>query len=434
VREIRAGAPVFRRCQRAQCPLETDAAAQEILGVDVATQVHQEKEHVLSLDSIRGIAAVTVVVHHVIRMPTFLAAFSTPPWIECSYFRAGGFLVDLFFVLSGMVMSMSYVQSDFGGFSLRDFMVRRFARIYPLHLVMLIALLLFRLLRIGLVTLGVIVAVPAAFEVNNAYSFVLNVFLLQSLGFLDYLNWNAPSWSISVEFYTYLVFGLVVLGAQRLGSLRWLYVSAAVLSVASWLALAVWIGREEIGAQYDFGILRCFTSFFLGVLTVKAVSYVPRTIGPAVKGAIQFAAFLVALVNVCFIEAWPWISYLTPLTFAVFLGSLLAFPDAAVVPRVLVMKPLVWVGKRSYSIYMVHAFVILLAEYGLRAFGHRPIAWLESIYPGLPATLNLFVLIAVVLVASDFTYRWVELSGGKLVRRWFEGNRFFATAPATNST
>lgn len=400
----------------------------------MATQVHQEKEHVLSLDSIRGIAAVTVVVHHVIRMPTFLAAFSTPPWIECTYFRAGGFLVDLFFVLSGMVMSMSYVQSDFGRFSLREFMVRRFARIYPLHFVMLIVLLLFRLLRIGLVTLGVIAAMPAVFEVNNAYSFILNVFLLHSLGFLDYLNWNAPSWSISVEFYTYLVFGLVVLAAQRLGSVRWLYASAAVLAVASWLALAVWIGREEIGAQYDFGILRCFASFFLGVLTVKAVSYVPRAMSPAAKGAIQFAALLVALVNVCFIEAWPWISYLAPLTFSVFLGSLLAFPDAAVLPRLLVMKPLVWVGKRSYSIYMVHAFVILLAEYGVRAFGHRPIAWLESIYPGLPATLNLFALIAVVLVASDFTYRRVELQGGKLVRRWLQDNRFFAGAPATNST
>ncbi len=63
---------------------------------------------------------------------------------------------------------------------------------------------------------GVVVAVPAAFEVNNAYSFVLNLLLLHSMGFIDYLSWNAPSWSISVEFYTYLVFGLIVLLAQRL--------------------------------------------------------------------------------------------------------------------------------------------------------------------------------------------------------------------------
>ncbi|BAL78853.1 putative acetyltransferase [Bradyrhizobium cosmicum] len=367
-------------------------------------------------------------------MPTFLAAFSTPPWIECAYFREGGFLVDLFFVLSGMVMSMSYVQSDFGRFSLRDFMVRRFARIYPLHIVMLIVLLLFRLLRISLVSVGLIAAIPAVFEVNNAYSFVLNVFLLHSLGFVDYLNWNAPSWSISVEFYTYLVFGLVVLCAQRLGSLRWLYVASALFVVVSWLLLVVWIGREEIGAQYDWGILRCFTSFFLGVLTVKAVSYVPRTFSRVAKGALQFAALLLALVNVCIIDYWNWLSFFAPFTFSIFLGSLLAFPDAAVIPRLLVVKPLVWVGKRSYSIYMVHAVVILFAEYGIRAFGHRPIAWLEQIYPGLPATLNLFVLIGVVLVVSDFTYRRVELPGGKLLRRWLQDSRSFAGAPATRST
>ena len=50
---------------------------------------------------------------------------------------------------------------------------------------------------------------------NNSYSFLLNVFLLHSMGLIDYLSWNAPSWSISVEFYTYLVFGLVVVLAQR---------------------------------------------------------------------------------------------------------------------------------------------------------------------------------------------------------------------------
>ncbi|WP_404533715.1 acyltransferase family protein [Bradyrhizobium ottawaense] len=186
--------------------------------------VHREKAHVLPLDSIRGIAATSVVIHHLLLMPTFLAAFPHNAWINCSFFRSSWLLVDLFFVLSGIVMSLSYVESDFGRFSLREFMARRLARVYPLHIVMLMANLLFRLLRIGLVMAGVVVAAPAAFEVNNAYSFGLNVLLLHSMGFIDYLSWNAPSWSISVEFYTYLVFGLIVLLAQRMRSLLWFYV------------------------------------------------------------------------------------------------------------------------------------------------------------------------------------------------------------------
>ena len=88
---------------------------------------------------------------------------------------------------------------------------------------MVFVMLLFRLVRIGLVTAGIIVAMPAASDFNNAYSFFLNVFLLHSLGFIDHLSWNWPSWSISVEFYTYLVFGLVLLWAQRSGSIQYLY-------------------------------------------------------------------------------------------------------------------------------------------------------------------------------------------------------------------
>src|SRR5258708_16655147 len=213
----------------------------------VAAVVHCEKADFLALDSIRGIAATYVVIHHLILMPTFLKAFPQNAWVNWSFFRSAWLLVDLFFVLSGMVMSLSYVKPDFGHFSLREFMVRRLARVYPLHIVMLFAALLFRFVRIGLVVAGVVVAMPAAFEVNNAYSFFLNVFLLHSLGFIDYLSWNAPSWSISVEFYTYLVFGLVVLLAQRLGSLRYLYGCAAFLVAGSWLVIVFVLDKRSLG-------------------------------------------------------------------------------------------------------------------------------------------------------------------------------------------
>ncbi|MBR0868766.1 acyltransferase [Bradyrhizobium tropiciagri] len=394
--------------------------------------VHREKAHVLPLDSIRGIAAISVVIHHLILMPTFLAAFPHNAWINWSFFRSAWLLVDLFFVLSGIVMSLSYVRGEFGRFSLREFMVRRLARVYPLHIVMLFASLLFRLLRIGLVMAGVVVAVPAAFEVNNAYSFVLNLFLLHSMGPIDYLSWNAPSWSISVEFYTYLVFGLVVLFAQRFRSLRYFYLGALLLAVGSWLVIVFVLQKKSLGLQTDFGILRCFTSFFLGVLTVRVVEGLPRRIGPALQGALQFAAMVASVVVVSLVEAYPAISFAAPLTFAIFLGSLLAFPDAVLVPRMLVAKPLVWLGRRSYSVYMVHALVVLFAEYFVRAVGPRVIHALDSICAGLPATLNLVASLAAVLVVSHFTYLYVEIPGGKYMRDLLSRRRRdeFATPPA----
>lgn len=395
--------------------------------------VHREKAHVLPLDSVRGIAAISVVIHHLLLMPTFLAIFPHNAWINCSFFRSAWLLVDLFFVLSGMVMSLSYVESEFGRFSLREFMVRRLARVYPLHIVMLIANLLFRFLRIGLVTAGVVVAAPMAFEVNNAYSFLLNVLLLHSMWFIDYLSWNAPSWSISVEFYTYLVFGLVVLIAQRLRSLLWLYVLAGFLVVGSLFVIVFVLDKTSLGLQTDFGILRCFVSFFIGVLTVRIVRGLPGRPSPVVQGALQLIAMIASIALVSLAENNPEVTFLAPLAFALFLGSLLAFPDAPLVPRMLVARPLVWLGRRSYSIYMVHALVVLFAEYFVRALGGRRILALDSMAPGLPATLNLVVALAAVLVVSHFTYRYVEIAGGKWLRNVLGSRSGFSAAPAPSA-
>ncbi|MET4802861.1 acyltransferase [Bradyrhizobium sp. LB11.1] len=395
--------------------------------------LHREKAHVLPLDSIRGIAATSVVIHHLLLMPTFLAVFPHNAWINCSFFRSAWLLVDLFFVLSGIVMSLSYVEGDFGRFSLRDFMVRRLARVYPLHIVMLFANLLFRLLRIGLVMAGVVMAAPAAFEVNNAYSFILNVFLLHSMGFIDYLSWNAPSWSISVEFYTYLVFGLIVLVAQRLRSLLWLYVLCGLLVAGSLIFIVFVLDKRSLGLQTDYGIVRCFVSFFLGVLTAKVVHGLPGKPGPALQGVLQFLAMIASIAMVCVAETNPTATFLAPLTFAIFLGSLLAFPDALLVPRILVAQPLVWLGRRSYSIYMVHALVVLFAEYFVRAVGARTIGTLDSFWPGLPATLNLVVSLAAVLAVSHFSYLYIEIPGGKWLRSAFGSRPDFAASPAPSA-
>ncbi|MFB6416294.1 MULTISPECIES: acyltransferase family protein [Bradyrhizobium] len=395
--------------------------------------VHREKAHVQPLDSIRGIAATSVVIHHLLLMPTFLAVFPHNAWIDCSFFRSAWLLVDLFFVLSGMVMALSYIESDFTRFSLRKFMIRRLARVYPLHIVMLLANLVFRLLRIGLVMAGVVVAAPTAFEVNNAYSFGLNVLLLHSMGFIDYLSWNAPSWSISVEFYTYLVFGLIVLLALRMRSLSWFYVLCGLLAVGSLVFIIFVLEKKSLELQTDFGLLRCFVGFFLGVLMVRIVDRLPAKPAPAVQGALQFVAMIASVALVSLAETNPAATFLAPVIFAIFLGSLLAFPDALLVPRILGAKPLLWLGRRSYSIYMVHALVVLLAEYFVRAVGAGRIAALDSSWAGLPATLNLVVSLAAVLAVSHFTHRYVEIPGGKLLRNVFGSSPDFAPSTARSA-
>lgn len=378
---------------------------------------HQTKAHYLPLDSVRGIAALSVVVHHFVISKTVIAAFPQKAWIDFPFFHNAWLFVDLFFVLSGMVISLSYAKSDFGHFSLREFVARRLARIYPLHIVTLVAMLMLRLARLGLVAAGILAVMPADVEVNTAYSFVLNVFLLHSLGFLDHLSWNGPSWSISTEFYTYLLFGLLLVGAQYAASRRFFYAASLALVIGSVLLIVFGLGKRSLDFHYDFGFFRCVLSFFIGVLTVGIVSRLRPVMSQAVPSLIQAGALLAGFVLVCMVGAYPAISFAAPLVFAVLLGSLMAFPTARPLPGLLASAPLVWLGKRSYSIYMVHAIVLVLAEYAIRAVGPRSTQVLDSITPGAAATMWAVLVVTGVLVLSNLTYKYVELRGGRLFLR-----------------
>ncbi|MFK4654869.1 hypothetical protein ABIF97_004803 [Bradyrhizobium japonicum] len=229
-----------------------------------------------------------MVVHHFVGSDPLAAALPHRAWIDVAFFHNSWLFVDLFFVLSGIVISMSYVQSEFSGFDFRTFTLRRIARIYPLHIVMLFAFLAFRLMRLTLTELDLLhfsTNETADLQVNNVYSFVANVFLLHAMGVLDYLSWNGPSWSISAEFYTYLVFGAVVVLSQRLGYIKLVYVFSAVLAVMG-AALIIFVLKNETLDFQTNAFTRCFLGFFVGVLTLRFVSGKGRSVSPFVQSGL----------------------------------------------------------------------------------------------------------------------------------------------------
>lgn len=113
--------------------------------------------------------------------------------------RLGGSGVTIFFVLSGFILSYVY-SSKFAQKTIgyRSFMFARFARVYPLHFVTLI-------LYAGLVLIRI------DGDPNNTWkTFILNLTVLHAWGFTELLSWNQPSWSISTEFFSYLLFPLFI--------------------------------------------------------------------------------------------------------------------------------------------------------------------------------------------------------------------------------
>ena len=379
--------------------------------------IHRSKNHYVPLDSIRGLAALCVVIHHFVISKPLAELLQNKAWIDCAFFVNSWLFVDLFFVLSGIVISLNYVQSGFGSFGFREYVTRRLARIYPMHIVTLLAFLLFRLVRLSLVGVGFMHAMPPEMPVNNAYSFFVNVLLLHALGFVDYLSWNAPSWSISAEFYTYLVFGLVVIFAQKMKDAGVIYVLSGVLVSASLLIIVFVLHKESMDFHYDFGVVRCVFSFFLGVLAVRVVASVPSATSPLRQTGWQFGAAIAAITAVCVVGSFPAVGFVAPVVFAVLLGSLMAFP-ARVLPQILSIKPLVWLGKRSYSIYMVHAFVLVLIEYFARGVGAPRFLALDGhLVSGTAASLLLIVLVAAVLVVANLTFKHIESPGSRIVKK-----------------
>lgn len=377
----------------------------------------RSSRHFTPLDSLRGLAALTVVIHHFVISEAVKRSFVDRGPADIAFVHNGGLVVDFFFVLSGIVIALSYAGPDKPSFSLRDFVIRRVARIYPLHIVMLLVMLGLKLIKLALVAYGG-VSLPDA-GTNNAYTFFANVFLLHALGFTENLSWNGPSWSISAEFYTYLLFGLIMVVAGKLKSRAALYVFAACVSILSIFLIIEVLGMVSLEFHARFGILRCTYSFFIGVLTFGAVRHVSRFAPQLLGGAIQWSSLLVSLVLLTLVGAYPSLSLVAPFAFALLLGSLMAFPDLSL-PRLLSPRPLVWLGERSYSIYMTHAAVLIFFEVGIgKLFGQR-FQTASELASGTVASVMLVAMIVVVLIVSDFTYAHIEKPGSRLVRRWLE--------------
>lgn len=168
----------------------------------------KRRTEILPLTGVRAFAAWWVVLFHI--------AYALPSAFTGLYWFARlGFLgVDLFFVLSGFVISYNY-WTRFSVPSLatyRSFLWLRLARLYPVHLFTLIA----SALLLGGVTLSGFVGAKS-FSTWTPGNFLANALLVHSWRPLYIDSWNNASWSVSCEWFAYLVFPLLVLtGLKRL--------------------------------------------------------------------------------------------------------------------------------------------------------------------------------------------------------------------------
>lgn len=301
---------------------------------------------------------------------------------------AEGFLaVDFFFVLSGFIISYKY--HDYFTERVRDrfheFICKRIARIYPLHLFVLAC---YATIPLTLLATGR----PVDSEQFGVMQLAFKTLLVDLWTFdgVSWKSWNVPSWSISGEFFAYLLFPFLIF---FLHSVR-VYIRIGVIALGV-VALIYAFHRptcSSLGACIGMlGLLRCIVAFLLGIgvfLLHRKTVDMPTSLYAAVS--LGAAALLVILVAF----RVPNYFYVSILFAAILYGMLGCHGP---VHRLLETTPFVYLGEISYSIYLTHVFV---AEVVFKLFlenGEVPGAGLIAFY------------IVATLTFSAFSYHMVEV-------------------------
>ncbi|MGA9658385.1 MAG: acyltransferase [Asticcacaulis sp.] len=298
--------------------------------------------HLKPLTSLRFFAALWVVLY------TYIHELSGN--VSLSLLDKGYLGVDLFFILSGFILSYVYLQS-FGEkrFSYSRFTVLRLARVYPLHL----ATLLFTLL---LIVAAHIKGMQLDSNAENWSALPAHIFLMQSWGLASTAAFNHPSWSISAEWFAYLCFPLVAFVAWRLRERPVLAVALAmILLVAINLIFEVVAGFSLTQATFEWGALRVVPTFLYG-----SALFLAWRSGAVAKPAVAMAGTAVALAAIIVTALTSQSDILIVMALGLLvlcvagLAQTSSDPDSNPKGGFMSSRILVYLGEISFATYMIY--------------------------------------------------------------------------------
>jgi peptidoglycan/LPS O-acetylase OafA/YrhL len=332
-----------------------------------------------------------------------------------TWFRSGGVGVDIFFVLSGFLIT-TILRTECqrtGGINFRNFYARRFLRLAP-------ALFL---------TCAVVAVAKPAFgepfpgtDIALALSYTAN--WAQAL-YGHYMTWLNHCWSLAIEEQFYVIWPLVILGLERgvrAPGAKAVLLLAGAAGIAAYRAWHVGIWTDE---RINFGLDTRMDSLMTGAALSYFVAAVydrrpadngghrPPLQGEMVSKALGRVLAPLALATLFLIPnivTWysPWMGWIGYVLVAGLAATVLAdlvLGRHSLLAPVLATRPMVFVGKISYGLYLLHLPVYFAVE---------------KVIPDAPLVVRLGWKVGVSLALATASYYWFEKRFLKLKDR-FEG-------------
>jgi peptidoglycan/LPS O-acetylase OafA/YrhL len=387
------------------------------------TTIDPVHPHIASLDGLRFIAAATVLFSHgyfyilLFQQNSSITAYNAP------LVALANIGMTLFFVLSGFVIHYNYGSSVSLPGGVRAFFVARFARLYPLFLLVFVISTVetFR---------------TADGKVDNLGPIPLYLTFTQSWWFWifgdrtaseAYSNATGLMWSLSTEAFFYLSYPLLAPVLRRLAGTRLVIIGCIVALIGAGLAYeltayrgylnnwaALYTGNPTAAQGFSHWLIynspwiRIF-EFLIGAITAQFV--MTTRVEPAralVAGSAALAVIMIAYLysNVRLLPLSGAITTCVAGAFGILMGA--SAVKGQVFSRALSNRWMVFGGEASYSLYLLHYWV--MHNLGRRLADNQP----------LLTRLALFVILMLVAVAvARISYVVYERPMIRVVRRFF---------------
>lgn len=371
------------------------------------------KNYLSSISSLRGIAALLVILFHVNAVCFALAPWDSP----FDHFIQKGYLwVDFFFLLSGFIMMHAYSESF--GRSIKEnfkkFMRSRFARIYPLHLFSFLCMVAIYFWYRANFTMD-----PSDYiYIFNMKAIWTNLLLLHSMDLHTALSWDSASWSISVEWWMYVLFPFLLIPFRKITDWKRIFIFFGVM--AGYLFIIYYLHPLSVAATgefdpatknaldvtYDYGFVRCFFGFLFGMLL-----YELYRVGWGKRHLNKNTIWLLTMAGIAMAMAASMPDFIPVIIFAAII--LVSVYAEGIGKNILNLKPLTYLGNISYSLYLMHLPIMFFLFNYLKRFTQIKLddpvwttAWIyTSIYLGI------------VISVSTLTYHFVEVPMRKKINQ-----------------